>query len=119
MAFTLNTKSYSKDSTLSQDAIRYTGPANNFQAVDAIDLKRTAPKPTKDSNGVARGQLKVTRTSVTNATLGTRSKNSINIESNIAVGTPEADVDALLADAATLLSSATGKQVIFAQKVEF
>jgi hypothetical protein len=118
MAITLNTKSYQQDATLSKDAVRYTGPDSDFQTIDALDLKRTAPKPTKDFAGVARSQLKLSRSVVTSSETGTKWPAIFDVQVSIPVGATEADVDNILADFAALFAAGgVAKSVVFAHDI--
>lgn len=112
MTITVNTKSYDLDSYLSKDAVRYAGPSSDFQTVDTIDLKRTAPKPTKDFAGVARSQLKLTRSMT--MTDGSKFSAIFDLQVSVPVGAAESDVDSIIADLASLLSAGgVGKKVIY------
>lgn len=111
MPITVNTKTYNLDTNLSPNSIRYAGPAATFQVVDHIDLKRTAPKPTKDFAGVARSEIKATRTLMTDAT-GRKISGSISVDASIPVGASETDVLSLIDDVADFLLTAAGQQVI-------
>lgn len=110
MTITVNTKAYEKDSSLNANAVRYAGPNQTFSKTDAIDLKRTAPKPTKDFAGVARAQLKLSRTLATGAESSAIGLADVNF--SIPVGASDADIDALIADVAGLIQSAAGIAVV-------
>lgn len=101
MAITLNTKSYVQD-RIAPDAIGYSGPAQTFSKKDSIELKRVAPKPTKDFRGVARPTCKITRT-VTLEDAST-AEAILTISGSLPVGMAPADVTSLVADGGEFLS---------------
>lgn len=109
MTITVNTKAYNQDA-MYVDAVVYTGPANNFAAKDKLLLKRLAPKPTADNPGVAKCNLRFTRTKV----ISSVNRDLIaDVALNIPVGAAEADVDSLLSDVSALIASAIGKLVVW------
>lgn len=108
---TINAKVYNVDTTLNPNAIRYNGPGHTFQVMDVMDFKRTAPKASKTFAGMARAQIKFTRTLFTDAT-GTKIPGSLTIDAAIPVGAIEADIISMLSDAAVVLAGAIGKDVI-------
>lgn len=59
MSLTINTKTYERDNAPTPNSVRYVGPANTFAFEDACLLKRIPPKPTADSAGIAKCQLKL------------------------------------------------------------
>jgi hypothetical protein len=101
MAITISTKTYSQD-RISPDAIAYAGPANTLSIVDLIEHKRVYPKPVKGFLGVAKPQIKLTRT-VTLA--DTTSHDAIlTIGGSLPVGMSDADIVTLLTDAKDALA---------------
>lgn len=99
---TISTKTYSQD-RISPDAITYAGPANTLSIVDIIEMKRVYPKPVKGFLGVAKPQIKLTRT-VTLA--DTTTKDAIlTIGGSLPVGMSEADIVALLTDAGSVIAT--------------
>lgn len=100
MAITLNTKSYVQD-RIAPDAIGYSGPAQTFSTKDFVELKRVAPKPTKDFRGVARPTYKITRTVTLDD--GSKAEAILTISASLPVGMVAADVTSLVADAGDIL----------------
>lgn len=101
MSLTVSTKSYTEYRT-NPDAIAYAGPANTMNSKDTIEFKRVFPKPTATFAGVGRPTVKVVRS----VTIGSSVVDMIlNISGSIPVGTAQADIEALLADAVSLLGS--------------
>jgi len=101
---TINTKNYNLD-TMGANQARFVGPAHTFDKVDVVVLTRTAPKPTKDFKGVARADVRLTRTVST----GPDTTANINLGgglNSIPVGASTSDVDAALNDYAALLGHA-------------
>jgi len=101
MSLTLNTKSYNQD-RISPDSIVYSGPAQTFTIKDSVELKRVAPKPTKDFRGVSRPQIKLVRT----VTLDDASKKDaiLTIGGSLPVGMTATDITSLVADAVDALT---------------
>lgn len=100
MAITVNTKAYNHNGNTADQAT-YTGPANTLTTKDMLILKTTAPKPTKDFDGVARRNAKFTRT-VTLAN-GKTAEAKMEVISSLPVGMAEADVDSLRDDTGDFL----------------
>jgi hypothetical protein len=111
MSITLNTKAYAFDTNLTPDSARYLGPANTHSVKDVLDLKRVAPKPNGDTDGVARTTAKLSRT----VTLANGSKAVAIGEANFAipVGMAEADIDSLRDDLGDLLVSSNGDDLVY------
>lgn len=99
MALTINTRTYNLDRS-NPDAVSYTGPAHTFTITDKADLKRVAPKPTKDFAGVARPTFKLTKSVVVDSVSGARADAIVTLSASLPVGMADADVTALLADIA-------------------
>lgn len=109
MSITLNTKTYSVDSYLSPNKIRYTGPGEALGVKDRIDLGRQYPKPTADYAGNARSQGKFVQ-SLTDGT-DVVGDGIVDIRVQIPVGAATAEVDGLLDDAGDFLISAVAQAV--------
>lgn len=119
MAIVVNTKSYVRDVNASANSVPYIGPANTVSIKDQISASRISPKATSTFSGMARSELKLTRT----ATL-TNAKTSIGdaigkININFPVGMTTADMDSFLTDFASFAASAEFKTLakthVFAQ----
>lgn len=109
MSITLNTLAYSQDAFVSANKVNYTGPSHTFAVKDLIVLGRTAAKPTSTFAGVARSEMKRTKT-VTLAD-GSKADAYVTCTTAFPVGISEADADALRDDLGDLVISATGKLV--------
>jgi hypothetical protein len=103
---TINTKAFNFDSAPAANIAQYTGPAHTFSKKDVLVLKRTAPKPTKDSDGVAKSESKFTRT-VTLAN-GKIAEALITTGVSFPVGMADADILALRDDMSKFVISANG-----------
>lgn len=118
MSLTINTKTYTPDS-FQQNAVGYIGAAKTVSAKDDVVLRRTAPKPTDMFSGVGRTSAKLTRTlTLTGAkTLASDAIGEVNI--SIPVGYASADVDSLLNDLGSFVSSASFKAHVKSQQINF
>ena len=95
MSQTLNTVAFTPFRTL-PDSNVLASSQNTASIKDTLTLQRVFPKPTKDFRGVARPAVKRVKTSTLDD--GTKHDNIITLSGSIAVGTPEADILALLDD---------------------
>lgn len=86
-------------------------PTHNALAKDILTLARTEPKPTADSDGKARSEVKRTKT----VTLANGKKDVLIVYagSSVPVGTAKADVDALRDDIGDFLISANGDNLMY------
>lgn len=103
MSITANTKTWNYDTQLTPDATRYQGPAHTYSNVDLLDLKRTAPKPTADFGGMARGVVKLNR-SMTDGT-DLVAPGIIQMTWSVPRDADPAEVAALLADYIALVAT--------------
>lgn len=115
MSLVFNTKTYTQD-TISGNVATYFGPDRAVGKKDNCQLRREEAKASATFSGFSKGAAKLTRTmSLTDAKTPT-ADNSIEFSCKIAVGTPEADVAELFADAAALAAhaafAATAKGII-------
>lgn len=110
MSLTVNSLAYANDTPRSPDSYRYTGPSHTLSTKDYIDLKRTPPKVTADSNGKGRSQVKLTRT----MTDGTDPVGDgiMNIDSSIPVGTQSSEISGMLTDLATWAATAAALALV-------
>jgi hypothetical protein len=104
-----NTRTYNLDRYNSPDSVSYAGSAHTPVAKDYLTMSRTYPKPTKDFLGVAKPYFKQTKTVVVNAITGEKQDLILYVGGSVPVGTPSADVDAILADTAAWLPTADAK----------
>lgn len=105
-----NTRTYAVD-RVQPDSVAYAGPAKSLTNKDDLVLSRVYPKPTSAFAGVAKPSAKLTKTVVTNSTLGTTADAIVRFEGSLPVGISNADVDALLADFASWLATADAKSL--------
>lgn len=112
MSITLNTLAYMQDSAANTpNKSTYTGPDNTFTTKDAIVLSRVAPKPTKDFAGVARAEMKRTKT-VTLAD-GSTAEAIFYVGCSLPVGMAKADADELRDDTGDFAISADGDNLFW------
>lgn len=111
MSMTINTKAFTADIPAGPNAQPYFGPANTLAVVDRVDLQRTYPKPTSTFSGVGRSRYKQSRTVTLTGALTTTGLATMDININIPVGMASADVDTLLADAASFLGLQAAKDL--------
>lgn len=108
MSLTVNAKVYTADS-FQKDMIGYNGPLKTVSVKDDIRLARTAPKPVATFSGTGRTNAKLTRTLTLTGALTPTADGIVEINVQVPVGAASADVDALLNDMGSFLSSASGK----------
>lgn len=115
MAVTLNTLAYSQDTFLNPNKVQYIGPAHTTGVVDTLTMLRVDPKPTKDSDGVAKAEVRRTKT----VTLANGKKVNAVVYSGVQfpVGMTVADADALRDDVGDFVISANGKDLLWNRKV--
>lgn len=104
-----NTRTYSLDRYNSPDSVTYTGAAHTPASKDQLTLSRTYPKVSGAFLGVAKPYFKQLKTVVVNATTGEKQDLILYIGGSVPVGTPSADVDGVLADAAAWINTADAK----------
>lgn len=96
MAITLNTLAYNQDAFVNPNKVQYTGPANTFTTKDVLSLGRVIPKPTKTFAGVAKAEVK--RTKTVTLTDGSKADAIVTLSCSLPVGMAKADADALRDD---------------------
>lgn len=111
MSLTINAKTFTAD-RYGQDAVGYYGPAHTLSLADDFQLSRVAPKPTSLFSGVARLAAKLTRTFTLTGALTPSANGIVQINVSVPVGAASADIDALLNDSGSFLSSATAKTAV-------
>jgi len=118
MALTINAKTYNADK-FGADSLGYIGAAKTVSVKDDVALKRTAPKATDVFSGLGRTQAKLVRTlTLTNAKTLTGDA-TVTIDVAVPVGYSSADVDTLLNDFGSFLSSASFKTHVKSQQINF
>lgn len=118
MSLTINAKAFTAD-RFGQDAVGYFGPAHTLSLLDDVQLSRVAPKPTTVFSGVGRTSAKLTRTLTLTGALSTSGNAIIQINVSVPVGAASADIDALLNDMGSFLSSATYKTHVKGLQIAF
>jgi len=118
MALTVNAKTFTADK-FGPDSIGYFGPAHTASVKDDIQLARTNAKPTTLFSGVARSSAKLTRTLTLTGALTPTGEAIVQINMSVPVGAAGADVDGMLNDLGSFLSSADGKLVAKNLKISF
>lgn len=108
---TLNTRTYNQD-TVEANSVRYTGPAHTFSTNDVMQAARIYPKAGRNGDlGVARPEMKLTKSVVVNAVTGERKDAILRINGSLPVGMSAADIEGMLADAASFATSTDGKDL--------
>jgi len=118
MSLTINAKAFTADK-YGQDLVGYIGPAHTLSLLDDVQLSRVAPKPTSVFSGVGRTSAKLTRTFTLTGALTTTGNAICQISCSVPVGAAGADVDALLNDFGSFLSSATFKTHVKGLQITF
>jgi hypothetical protein len=118
MALTVNAKTFTADK-FSPDNIGYFGPAHTASVKDDIQLARVSAKPTTLFSGVARSSAKLTRTLTLTGSLTPTGEAIVQINISAPVGFAGADIDSMLNDLGSFLSSASGKLVAKNQQISF
>lgn len=111
MSWTFNTKVFTADGSTA-NSVLYAGPAQTVSLKDSLKLARTAPKPTSVFSGVARTQVKQTRTLTLTGALTPSHEAIIDCTVSIPVGYAGADVDALVNDFAAAVAHANFKTIV-------
>nr|QDH89588.1 MAG: hypothetical protein H4Bulk462432_000002 [Leviviridae sp.] len=118
MSLTINAKIFTADS-FGVNAVGYLGPAHTLTLKDDVRLGRTAPKPTAVFSGVGRTSAKLTRTLTLTAALTTTGDCICDISVSMPVGAASADIDSILNDMGSFLSSASFKTHVKGQQISF
>lgn len=118
MSLVFNSKTFNVDIT-GVGFTQYAGPANTFTTKDLLKLGRIAPTRTNSSGGVAKTSSKLTRTlTLTGQPEATRDA-IVTVDFSVPVGFASADVDALVADVAAFVATASFKELVKTGKVAF
>lgn len=118
MSLTINAKTYTADS-FQQNRIGYIGAAKTVSIKDDVVLSRVQPKPTAVFSGVGRTTAKMTRTLTLTGALTPTGESLVEINVSVPVGYAAADVDSLLNDMGSFLSSASFKAHVKSAQVNF
>lgn len=117
MAITLNTLAYDQDSFVSNNKVLYTGPSHDFSNKDTLSLGRTAAKPTTDFAGVARSEVKRTKTVVLNGDSATTAEAIVTLTTSFPVGMLETDADSLVNDVSDFGLAANGNSLYWGHDI--
>jgi hypothetical protein len=113
MPITLNSKSYTNDTTRGPDAVRYLGPVHDTANNDILDVSRTAAKPTATYAGKTRARSKLTRSCTDGATEPANLGDIIfDLNVSIPVGCDDTELATLQADFAAHIASAAFTDVL-------
>jgi hypothetical protein len=115
MTITLNTLAYNQDAFASPNKVEYTGPANTFAIKDKLSLARVAPKPAGTFRGVARAEVKRTKTVTLDD--GTKADAIVTLNFSFPVGMAKADADALRDDVGDYAISTGGGDLAWAHDI--
>lgn len=115
---TINAKTFTADE-FGQNAVTYFGPAHTLSLQDDVQLKRVKAKPTASFSGVSRTSAKLSRTLTLTGALTTSGAAILEISVSIPVGAAAADIDSLLNDMGSFLSSASAKTHVKGQQINF
>lgn len=118
MALTINAKVYNADS-FQQNRVEYIGALKSVSVKDNLSTSRTVPKPTSVFSGVGKTTAKLTRTLTLTGAKTLAGDGIVEINVSVPVGFAAADVDALLNDMGSFLSSASFKTHVKAQQISF
>lgn len=113
MSITVNTRVYNADSNVTPNNTHYAGPANTFAAKDILALRRTPPKPSGLSKGVARSGYKFYRTVVIDTVTGATAEASVDCVFNIPVGMSLTDVQLLIDDSEKFSALSTAEDLVY------
>lgn len=118
MTLSVNAKTYTGDS-YSTNKVGYNGPAKTGSIQDNLTLGRTDPKPTATFSGMSRTSCRLVRTHTLTGALTPMANSSVSFDVAIPVGTPAADIDAILNDLGAFIASATFKTHVKTPQVAF
>lgn len=118
MSLTVNAKTYTADS-FQKDQVAYIGPLKSVSVKDDLRLNRTAPKPVSTFSGTGRASSKLTRTLTLTGALTPTGEGIIDISVSVPVGFAGADVDSMLNDMGSHLSSASFKTLVKASQINY
>lgn len=118
MSLTINAKTFTADS-FEKDRVRYFGPAKTASLKDDATLSRQAPKPTAVFSGMSRTAAKLTRTMTLTGALTSTGDAIVNVDVTIPVGAASADIDSILNDVGSLVSSASMKAHVKQTQISF
>lgn len=113
---TINTKTFTFDTQNGPDSAKYIGANATDSMKDSLTLRRTAPKPTKTSPGVARTSTKRVITEIVN---GVPVDGISETTTSIPVGFSTAGKTALRADVSAFQASTAGVALVDKAQINF
>lgn len=113
---TINTKTFTFDSQISPDHVKYVGVNHTAAVKDVIQLRRVSAKPTKTDQGVTREYHKRVISEVIN---GVTRDLIAETSYSIPVGASAANVTALRADNAAVATSTAGIALVEKAQINF
>lgn len=118
MALTVNAKTFTANN-YAASAVVYFGPAHTVSLKDDIRLSSVAPKPTSAFSGVGRTSAKLSRTLTLTGALNPAWDAICDIQVSVPVGAAGGDIDAILNDMGSFLSSASFKTHVKSLQIAF
>lgn len=118
MSLSINAKTYTADKILG-DSVTYAGPNNTLSVKDQAKLSRVPAKPTTLFSGVARVDAKLTRTLTLTGALTPSHDLIAQVPISVPVGAASADIDTALNDLGAFVASATFKDFVKKQAINF
>lgn len=118
MSLTINAKAYVAN-IINGLSVTYNGPAHTFSLKDLFVLKARVPKPTTTYGGNAVTQHKFTRTLTLTGQPSASGDAIVEITVSVPQGAAGPDVDSVLNDSGSYLSSATAKAVSKTGQINF
>jgi hypothetical protein len=111
MALTVNAKAYTADG-YDKDSVRFQGPAHTVSAKDRLVQRKSDPKPSALYSGNARYNVKLTRTHTLTGAKTPTGDGFAQLDFQLPVGMPSADVDAYCADLGAYIATAGFKAAL-------
>lgn len=119
MSLTVNAKTYTGDA-YAVNSVTYVGPAHTFSVKDLVRLLRQPIKAIAGVfSGLSRTEFRLTRTVPLTGALTPTHESRVLINVEVPVGMAPADVDTLLNDAGSWLSSASAKTHVKGQIIAY
>lgn len=111
MSITVNTRVYTAD-RVQPDAVAYVSPVHTLSSTDKMELGRVYPKPQGSFKGVAKPNVKFTKTVTVNAITGETAPLIAAVSFSVPVGTPDAACDTICADLASFFALPEAKALL-------
>lgn len=117
MSITLNTVAFDYDSQPTPNKCMYVSADNTFSEKDLLSLGRTTPKPTTTFRGMARSEVK--RTKTVDLDDGSQADAIITVNVALPVGMAQADADSLRDDVGDFLISADAGTLVWNHDINY